>query len=359
MELQVVKTGQDKKRYIRFIYELYKDDPGFSDMNITFVKTFLYGQDRYVKRQEVIPALVQESGVIKAECVFVIDETPDIKLSFLEFRKDAAQAVRLLASYAEQLMREKGKSKTVIGINGQISYGLGILTKDSDRHFEFNSNYQRDYYTEVLDSIFDIRKNAFSYEYDAEHTLSLIDPGLIADISKEYSFRYLDMRHFKRDMLIFGKLCHETLESTPYYSEKKPSEMYELMKQIRFIMRPEDIVFAVKDGREVGFVYTHPDYAELFDRPRLDYIRFFLRFLRKKPVNVVYNVIGVLPECQASGVAVALIYKSVMMRKEQFPKGVSSFILEDNIPSTKLCRKLSTGVHKKFRLYEIRSKKDV
>ena len=77
------------------------------------------------------------------------------------------------------------------------------------------------------------------------------------------------------------------------------------------------------------------------------------RYLFKKTHNVIYNVIGVLPEHQMSGLAIALIHKSILMRQEKYPYGVSSFILEDNVPSTKICRKLSTGINKEYHLYEI------
>ena len=94
MELKIANTKKDKKAFIRFIYTLYRDDAAFCDMNVTFVRTFLYGLDSYVKRQEVIPILVEDHGRIKAECIFVIDETDEIKLSFLEFMEDAEPAVR-------------------------------------------------------------------------------------------------------------------------------------------------------------------------------------------------------------------------------------------------------------------------
>ena len=41
MNVIEVKTKQDKKRYIKFIYELYKNDEHFSDMNIILIKNFL------------------------------------------------------------------------------------------------------------------------------------------------------------------------------------------------------------------------------------------------------------------------------------------------------------------------------
>ena len=250
-------------------------------------------------------------------------------------------------------MKKYKKKKVIVGINGQISYGLGILTGDNNRNFEFNSNYSADYYTKELDEVFPIIKKAFSYTYKATNSLSLFDQNMLNTVNNNYTFRYLDMKHFKKDMLIFGNLCHNSLKDTPYYSKKEPIEMYQLMKKIKFIMRKNDIIFAMKDGKEIGFVYTHPDYAELFSKPNLNYITFYIRFLFRKTKNVIYNVIGVLPEHQMSGVAIALIYKSILMRQSKYPYGVSSFILEDNIPSTKLCRKLSVGINKEYHLYEI------
>ena len=353
MEIREVKTKEEKKRFVRFIYELYQGDPHFCDVNVLFVKIFLYRQDSFSRRNKVFPILITEGTEIKLECIFIVDETSEIKLSFLEFVPNAKEYLTRLEQYARELMRTFGKEKVIIGVNGQISYGLGILVNAGDEEFEFNSNYHGEYYTRELDEAFPVRKRAFSYQYDAAHSLSLIDQGTLDRVNHEYQFRFLDVRHFKREMLLLGKLCHESLKSTPYYAEKTPLEMYELMKNVKFIMKREDVIFAMKDGREIGFIYVHPDYAELFDRPRLNYVKFYLRFLRRNPGKVIYNVIGVLPEHQATGVAVALIHRSILLRKDQYPSGVSSFILEENVPSNKLCKKLSTGINKEFHLYEI------
>ena len=359
MEIYEVKTRKDKKDYIGFIYNLYKDDRNFSDMNIIFIKNFLYQKDSYSKRCNIIPILIKDKGLIRLECIFVIDETEEIKLSFLEFLPHAKKYLKELIDYSKKLLKKYNKEKIVVGINGQISYGLGILTNKYNRNFEFNSNYNKDYYTKELDNVFHVVKKAYSYKYDAQNSLNLLNKSIIDNVNKSYEFRFLDMKHFKRDMLIFGELCHKSLKSTPYYSKKTPYEMYELMKQMKFIMKKEDIIFAIKDGEEIGFVYTHPDYSELFDKPRLYYIRFYLRYLFRKPNNLIYNIICVDNKYQISGVSLALIYKSIMLRKDNYPKGVSSFILEDNTLSTNLCKKLSVGINKEFHLYEIGCDQDV
>ena len=282
MIIREVKTKKEKKEYIDFIYKLYENDKKYCDMNITFVKNFLYKKDSFAKRCEVLPIFIEDNDEIKLECMFIVDTSDEIKLSFLEFKKNSKKYLKELIKYSKKLLKQFDKKKVIVGVNGQVSYGLGFLTNEYNRDFEFNSNYNLDYYTKEMDEVFPIIKKAFSYNYKATNSLSFFDQNILDNVYSNYEFRYFDMKHFKRDMLIFGNLCHKSLKGTPYYSKKTPYEMYELMKQIRFIMKKEDIIFAMKDGKEVGYVYTHPDYAELFDRPKLNYIKFYFRFLFKK-----------------------------------------------------------------------------
>lgn len=357
MQIEEIKTNKERKAYVDFIYEVYKNDQNFCDMNLIFVKSFLYQKEHHTKRLRIIPIMIRDDD-IKLVCMFVIDETKEIKLSFLEFLPNSQEYLKTLKQYTRVLMKTYTKQKAIIGVNGQISYGLGVLTNKYNQKFEFNSNYNKDYYTKELDEVFPTVKRAYSYEYRASHSLDILNDKMIRKTYNEFQFRFLDMKHFKRDMLIFGRLVHESLKTTPYYALKTDHEMYELMNQLRFVMKKEDIIFAMKDGKEIGFVYTHPDYAELFDRPKISYVKFYLRYLFRKPKRVIYNVIGVLPEYQISGIAATLIHKAIVTREDTYTEGVSSFILEDNIPSTKLCRKLSTGINKEYHLYELEGDED-
>ena len=353
MQLVEDNTNKDRKRYIDFIYKVYENDKNFSDMNLIFVKNFLYKKDSYAKRANVVPVIIEDEG-IKLVCMFIsTEDSKELKLSFLEFLPNSKKYLKAVIEYGKKLMKKLNLSKIVVGINGQVSYGLGILVYGNNNEFEFNANYNPEYYTKELDEVIVTKKRAFSYKYSAEKTLNSFNNELLNHVYDNFYFRYLDKKNFKKEMLLFGELCHKALSKTPYYSEKTPYEMYELMKQMKFLIKKEDLIFAMKDGKEVGFIFTHPDFAEFFDKPKINYIKLGLRLLKKRPKMVIYNVIGVLEEYQREGVAVGLIDYSTKMRKSEFPNAVSSFILEDNVESTNLCKKISTGINKEFRLYEI------
>lgn len=353
MQLIEVKTKFEKKAYIDFLYSIYKNDSHFCDMNVIFVKNFLYRQDTYAKRVDVLPYMIYDNNEPKLECMFIVDNTQEIKLSFVEFLPHATKYLQRIVELAQELMAKYDKEKVVVGINGQISYGLGVLAPIYNTEFEFNANYHPEYYTREMDRVFPVVKYAFSYRYCIDHSMKLFSPTRLEKVYQNYQFRLFNIKDFKNDMLVFGKLCHESLKQTPYYSEKTPEEMYELMKKVKFLFKAEDIVFAMKDGKEVGFIYTHPNYAELFNKGKLNYITFFFKQLFKKPKEVIYNVIGVLPEHQMNGVAMNLIHYSLQLRSKDYKYGNSSFILEENEESTRLCRGMCIDLNKRFHLYEI------
>ena len=89
MEVIEVNNSKLKKEYINFIYSIYKNDKNYIDMNILFVKNFLYKKDSYSKRCKVLPILIKDNNEIKLECMFIIDSTDEIKLSFIEFKKNS------------------------------------------------------------------------------------------------------------------------------------------------------------------------------------------------------------------------------------------------------------------------------
>ena len=356
--LKVFSKQKDKKKYIDFIYNLYKDDKDFSDMNLVFVKNFLYQEDDFAKKCFIVPfgIIDVKSSELKLVGMYILPPDSEyIYLSFLEFKQNSQYyiAVALAYSYEFTNLNKYKNRKVIVGINGHISYGLGILVNKYNTKFEFNSNYNKPYYTKELDDVLKIKKRAFSYIYNANNSSALFNKDLLDNIHSTFTFRQMDKTNFKKEMLLFGDLCHKCLSSTPYYSYKSPQEMYQLMNKMKFLLKNEDLIFVMHKNKEIGFVLSHPDYAEFFSKPKINYIKLLFNLKFKKAEKVIYNVIGVLPEYQKTGLAIALIEYSMKFRKD-FKYGVSSFILEDNKESNNLCKKLSTGINKEYRLYEFK-----
>lgn len=357
MKIVVAKSKKDKKRYIDFIYEVYKNDKNYSDLNISLVKNFLYKQDSYAKRVDIEPIIIEDNGIKLVGMFISSEDSKQLKLAFLEFLPNSSKYIKKIIEYGKKLLIRKDLNEIIIGVNGQISYGLGILEHNNDgkrETYEFNANYNPSYYTKELDSVLGKGKDVYSFKCSARDILSKYNKKLLTTISNEFTFRFMEKKKFKKEMKIFGDICDKAFNNTPYYSQKTGQEMYELMNQMKVLLKNEDIIFALKDGKEVGALFSHPDYAEIVDKPRVNYIKLLIRFYLKKTKKVIYNAIVVLPEYQRSAASVGLVYHVLDLRKDNYNEGVTSFILEENTPSMLMFKKLSSGVNKKYKIYEIK-----
>ena len=62
-DLESLKSAE--KHSIRdYFKELYENDKKYCDMNITFVKNFLYKKDSFAKRCEVLPIFIEDNDEI-------------------------------------------------------------------------------------------------------------------------------------------------------------------------------------------------------------------------------------------------------------------------------------------------------
>jgi hypothetical protein len=350
LETIKVRTNKQKQEYISFIYRVYRDDSNFRDLNLLFVKNFLWQKDTHAKRCIVQPMIIKDNNDIKAVGTFIYaQDMKELRLSFLEFLPSAQKYLEELLRQGKIIAQNHGLEKIVIGINGHISYGLGILVgKNND--FEFNANYNPFYYSVELDALNLTKKKAYSYIYSL--TTSIFNKDIIDNVYNTYDFRSMSKQNFKNEMLLFGDLCDKVMCGTPYYSTKTKEEMYELMKQMKPLLKNEDIIFAMKDGKEVGFIFTHPDFADFMTKTRVNPVAVFLKNRFRKANKLIYNIIGVLPEYQKTALAFGLIHQTVNLC-EGYKKVVSSFVLEENVQSTKACRIFSQGIEREYNLYEL------
>jgi len=345
-----VKTDKQKQEYVNFIYKVYKCDGNYRDLNLLFVKNFLWQKDNHAKRCIVQPMIIKNDNDIKAVGTFVhSQDMKELHLSFLEFLPNAQKYLEELLRQGRIIAHSYGLKKIVIGINGHISYGLGILVGE-DNEFEFNANYNPFYYAAELDDLKLIKKKAYSYIYSLK--TSIFNKDILDNVYKTYDFRTMDKLNFKKEMFLFGELCDKVMCETPYYSTKTKEEMYELMKQMKPLLKNEDIIFALKDGKEVGFIFIHPDFADFMTKTKVNPVIVFLKNRFQKANKIIYNIIGVLPEYQNTSLAIGLIHQTAKLC-EGYKKVVSSFVLEENVQSTKACRIFSQGIEREYNLYEL------
>jgi len=354
MDVVPVVTAADRRRYRQFVASVYADDPAYRRVNEGLLEAFLGRRDAYARRCFVKPVLVGEGAAVAAAAVLVAsDDSPTLRLSFLEFRPDADEALRRLVDHATRVARDRGLTSLLIGVNGQISYGFGILEHDGEATPEFDTTYNPPYYTRLLDRLGWTKGSAQSFEYSMDEWAAMRNEALLARLARRYTYRCLDLKHFRRDCLIFGGLCHRSLEGTPLYSPKTAEEMADSIRLLRWLLQPADLIFAYRGDEPVGTVFTHPDYAENLPSRRTGPIGLWLASRRHPSRTLISDFIGVVPEHRRAGPAMGLLQEMIRLKRARVDRVVGTFIIDDNRSALDLSAPRSTGPHRRYAYYQL------
>ena len=354
MNIEAANNLRQKRDFIKFYYQVYQNDPNFIDLNIGNIKNFLYQKDHYAKRCRVQPILAKKGNSILAQAILVSsNDSDELRISFLEFLPKQISAVKKITSFAITLAKKLQLKKVIIGIDGHISYGLGILQNNHTTYL-CGCNYHPNYYVSELEKL-KLSKKEIAHSYFYDFNKIKLSPNQLQSVLKNKQIRTMSRFHFKRDIMIFGKLCNLALQGTPHYSHKSPAEMYELIKPLRFLLHKENLLFIMASQKEVGFLFTHPNYTQLMPSGKINWPMFILNYLfRKNTINtLIFNTIGILPEYRHSSNSVALLFTAYQHFHNKYHSGISTFIQQKNHQAATLLSSFATNTSRKYFIYAI------
>jgi len=349
-----VVSSREKKGYIDFIYKLYANDSSFVDTSVFIVKTFLYQKDSFTRECFIRPVVYKDRDKTVAQVMFIHHrDFPYLQVGFFDALPEQQQAVNVLIFEARKEAKQRGLNKIVIGLNGHVSYGVGILTSGFEKRISFDSLYNKRYYEAYFDSMNLNKRSLYAYGFTIEGIKRRIS-HMTEKTHKRFDFRTMNMNNFENEMLLFGSLCNSCLNETFLYYDRDPKHLYELVKEMKFLLKPENLLFALKDGKEVGFYFWHPDYNEII-KPgvRNSLVKIFLNFLfRKKSIkNIKVNALGILPEHHSMGAIVGLFQEGLKYTDGIYEGGETSFVWDSNMKSRKINHGLGNSEARRYAVY--------
>jgi len=121
------------------------------------------------------------------------------------------------------------------------------------------------------------------------------------------------------------------------------------------LLKDGNIIYAMKDGREIGFVIWHPNFNEIMpDNGRMNPLWFFLRckLFGGRIREFMINTIGVLPEYEKTGASLGLVNEMFKQVNGIYRGGETCFVWDDNIKSSRFCQALCRNVLRRYVVYE-------
>jgi len=356
MEINDIKSPQAKSQYLAFLYSLYLGNPNFKDVQVHIAHSFLRGGDCFIRACHIRPILVTRQKSPIAQCMFV--SHPDfaaLQVAFLECREDSTDALDFILQEARKEAQQRNLKRIVVGLNGHVSYGVGFLANQFDKAISFDSLYTAPWLVQHLDQLPYLQAHGLS-TWSIPMDKVRAQAPMLQRKAEGFSVRTMNMRHFKKEMLLLGELSNQCLGETPWYFPKPPMAMYEILKEIRWFLKPEHLLFAMKDGREVGFHFWHPDFNEVLPggkRTSLLGIAMRCWCYAHRIKTFKLNALGLLPEVRNSNILPILLNETYRYTGQRFLSGETNFVWDSNQQSRLLNHNKMQTRQRIYRAYEM------
>lgn len=346
MQVVYVNTRKKKKEFKNFRKKIYNKDPYYVS-TIEFTCDMLLNQTtQFALACDIRPIMIIDKEIL---CEALLIKTPSddfVQIAFFEALENVDEAVDLLILEAKKYALEKRVSKIIIGLNGHLSYGVG-LSVDIKNPNTFDSTYTKLYYNNYFSKY--QKYELVSFVADIKEIINVLP-----NRENNIKIRKINFKEFPLEMEKFRMLCDKTIGKTFLYSKTNSKHFEELIKDMLFFLNEENILFAYKDDLLVGFVFWHPDYNEILRKgqPNSLFNIAFRYITRKNKIKrVKLNSIGVIDEYQ--GIATISLLNEVAKYISDYDILETNFVWCNNQKSMSLNKHILKNIERRFVVYEV------
>ncbi len=345
-------TGRsERKIFYEFPRRVYGSNPCHRSTEETLTRLLVDGPTVFHGHAAVIPHLFLDGGTIVARCALIHDsKLPDcIQVAFFEALPGLREVPTALADAARSL--RTGATRLIIGLNGHLNYGAGFLLDQFDEPPVFGLPYTPPYYAEYFNGL-ECRESV-SFRFPLQPVYDWVWTKDNSIDLHGFTVRGLDKRNLRRDIELYTYIDNATFSASgmPYWTNRLPEENYELFHPFRFLIRPEHLMFAEKDGEPAAFVLWYPDFNQLVPPDRDLNIGDVIRFRFANPVRTIRLAeAAVVPKFRRSMAIPGIIIESLKLcQKAGYEICEGGFIFNDNADSINLTQRfVERGHGKKF-----------
>ena len=372
VHIKEVSNKKDKENFIKFQYELYKDDKHFVPP-LLMDRYKLLDQDKnpFFKNNDCQLFLAYKDNKIVGRIAAIenkkhneIHEENTGFFGFFESIDDQEVSNKLLETVI-QWNKEKKFSNIVGPVNPHINDDSpGVLVKGLDDDPVMLLAYSKAYYPQLLEAAgLNKVKDLYSYYVSAHGIENEEKLRRITDKTKKrhnLSIRTIDMKRFEEDYLAIQEIFNKAWEKNWGQIPLSKEDFEYIASDLKPMLHKDFIHLAYKEDTLIGIAVAFPDINEMIkgmNGKLLSFksIPFFKYLLFKKPKvkRLRIFILGVLPEYDHTG-ATSMLYISIIdnARKYNIEGGEMAWILDDNEKMNKAAISLGGKQCKTYRLYQ-------
>ncbi len=330
IRLQPAQGRRGLRAFHRIGRRVYRDLPLHRSTEDDVTRMLVEGPTAFHEHARVLPFLMLRGRRCVGRFALVHDERlPDVvQVAFYEALPGLDGVLDAIALKARASF--PGVPRLVVGLNGHLNYGCGLLASRFDAPPLFGLPYTPPYYLDTFAAL--PARTMSSFRFPSEDFFALrrallptFDPGPVR-------VRWMDRAQFDREVDIYTDLNNACFQRHPYWADRTAAEDRELFAPFRALLRDEHVLIAEVDGRPVGFLLWYPDFNQLTSRDRELGARHVARYRLRDPIDTArLTEIAVRPDCRDRRIDLALILEMIAgVERAGYRTTEGGFIFDEN-----------------------------
>lgn len=370
IEVTLVETESDKKKFIDFPYDFYKNNEYWVEPLRFDVKNNLDEKKNPLYTHSKLKMWVaRKNGNIVGRIAGIINDNHnkfhEDKTGFFGFFEciNDQKVANKLFEKAVQFSKENGMDNLRGPVNPSINDECGLLIDSFDKPPVMLMPYNPEYYSGLLES-FGFKKakdlHALWISKDVvnnEPMMKKLDRISDMILKKEnLTVRKVNMKDFTNEVLRIMEVFNDAWEKNWGFVPMTKEEFMFVAANLKLAVEPAYVEFAEIDGKTVGFSLALPDINQAIKglNGKLFPFGVFKFLLNKKKIDRLRVIImGVKKDYQKKGID-AIFYRNII--REANKRGIKgaeiSWVLEDNYAMKQTAEKLGAKVYKTYRMYD-------
>jgi GNAT superfamily N-acetyltransferase len=365
LQVRRIESEEDKTRFIRLPWKIYKDDPHWVPPLIRDVKAKLdRAKHPFFEHASMDLFLATRGDDVVGRIAAVVDERHN------EFHKEKTgffgmfecineyDVARELLSAAESWCKARGMDRMRGPMNLSMNDECGFLLEGFDSDPVIMMPYNPRYYLELCER-YGLAKAKDLYAYLKSNV------GVVGRIEKlvervrtreNVVVRHVDMKRFEEEVAIIKDIYNAAWEMNWGFVPMTPNEMDLMARDLKPIAEPELVLFAEVNGEPVGVSITVPDFNQVLKRlggklGPIELLKFM--YYKRKITGLRSIVFGLKKEYRRTGINTVLYYETEKAgARLGYQWCEMSWNLEDNDLINRFDEAVGGKLYKKYRIYE-------
>jgi hypothetical protein len=368
--IKEVETKRDLMKFIKFPWQIYKNDKNWVPPLISERKEFLdKDKNPFFKHAEVIFYLAKKNEKIVGRIAGIVNH------NHIEFQKERAgffgffecvedyEVAEVLLDTVRDWLKSKGMQIMRGPANFSSNEEWGMLLEGFDSPPVFMMSYNPKYYLDFMER-YGMRKAKDLYAYFIDKNSP--PPARVVKMAEsikqkeKIEIHSVNMKDLKNEAEKIKTIYNSAWSKNWGFIPMTDEEFDHMVEGLKKVVDPNLVFIAEVDGKPAGFSLALPDVNQVIHKinGRLLPFGLFKLLWHTKIKNKINGVriitMGVVPEFQKRGIDTVFYVQTYNVGvKRGYSWAEMSWVSEDNVKMNRVLNLLGAKLYKKYRIYEI------